>query len=49
MKQKQKNELQQVVGEISQEERERIEATKQEALRKLWSQEGEQNETDAPF
>ncbi len=37
MKQKQKNELQQVVGEISQEERERIEAVKQEALRKLWS------------
>ncbi len=49
MKQKQKNELQQVVGEISQKERERIEAVKQEALRKFWSQQGEQNETDVPF
>ena len=49
MKQKQKNELQQVVGEISQEERERIEAVKHEALSKLWSQEGEQDETNVPF
>jgi DNA-damage-inducible protein D len=58
MKQKQKNvdaaaasrrELQQVVGEISQEERERLEAAKQQALKQFWAQQGEQNETNVPF
>jgi DNA-damage-inducible protein D len=58
MKQKQKavdataasrRELQQVVGEISQEEKQRLEAAKQQALRQFWSQQREQNETDVPF
>ncbi len=40
MKQKQKNEVQQMVGEISQEEKERLEAVKQQALRQFWAEGG---------
>jgi hypothetical protein len=41
MKQKQKNELQQIVGEISQEERERLEVAKQQALKQFWADGGQ--------
>ncbi|MBD2359569.1 hypothetical protein H6G41_34385 [Tolypothrix sp. FACHB-123] len=48
LKQKQRAEFEQLVGEASAQEKQQLEAAKQEALKKLWLQ-GEQDDTDVPF
>ncbi|MBD2168864.1 DNA-damage-inducible protein [Calothrix membranacea FACHB-236] len=48
LKQRQRTEFEQLVGESSAQEKEKLEAAKQEALKQLWSQ-GEQDDTDVPF
>ncbi|BAY99912.1 DNA-damage-inducible protein [Tolypothrix tenuis PCC 7101] len=48
LKQKQRAEFEQLVGESSAQEKQQLEAAKQKALKQLWSQ-GEQDDTDVPF
>jgi hypothetical protein len=48
LKQKQRAEFEQLVGEPSAQEKQQLEAAKQEALKQLWLQ-GEQDDTDVPF
>jgi phage regulator Rha-like protein len=48
LKQQQRDEFELLLGESSAQEKEQLEAAKQEALKKLWSQ-GEQDDTDVPF
>ncbi|MBD2214792.1 KilA-N domain-containing protein, partial [Nostoc linckia FACHB-104] len=45
---RQRAEFEQLVGESSAQEKEKLEAAKQEALKQLWLQ-GEQDDTDVPF
>jgi DNA-damage-inducible protein D len=48
LKQRQRAEFEQLVGESSAQEKQQLEAAKQEALKQLWLQ-GEQDDTDVPF
>jgi DNA-damage-inducible protein D len=48
LKQRQRAEFEQLVGESSAQEKEKLEAAKQEALKQLWLQ-GEEDDTDVPF
>lgn len=48
LKQRQRAEFEQLVGESSAQEKQQLEAAKQEALKKLWSQ-GDDDDTDVPF
>lgn len=48
LKQRQRAEFEQLVGESSDQEKEKLEAAKQEALKQLWSK-GDDDDTDVPF
>ncbi|MBD2342174.1 DNA-damage-inducible protein [Calothrix sp. FACHB-156] len=48
LKQRQRAEFEQLVGESSAQEKQQLEAAKQQALKQLWLQ-GEQDDTDVPF
>lgn len=49
MKQKQQAELQQLVGEVSPEEKQRLQAAKLDLLREFWSQAPEEDQQNMPF
>ncbi|MBH8566833.1 hypothetical protein I8748_32595 [Nostoc sp. CENA67] len=49
MKQKQKDELQRLVGKVSPEQKQQLEAAKFEALRDFWSQAPEEDQRNMPF
>ncbi|MBD2357430.1 hypothetical protein H6G41_22895 [Tolypothrix sp. FACHB-123] len=48
LKQRQRTEFEQIVGESSAQEKQQLETAKQQALKQLWSQ-GEEDDTDVPF
>ncbi|WP_242049380.1 MULTISPECIES: hypothetical protein [Nostocales] len=49
LKQRQQAELQQLVGEVSPEEKQRLQAAKLQALREFWSQAPEEDQKNMPF
>ncbi|WP_242062411.1 hypothetical protein [Nostoc punctiforme] len=49
MKQKQQAEVERLVGEVSPQEKQRLQAAKLEALREFWSQAPEEDQENMPF
>ncbi|WP_224095890.1 hypothetical protein [Nostoc sp. MS1] len=49
LKEQQRDEVAQLVGEVSPEEKQRLQAAKLQALREFWSQAPEEDQENMPF